>query len=123
MKKILLIVFGMAALAACKGKTDCGDLTGSYKTFEEARKDITKANYPVKKMQATPESSWIKRIEYYSCDEKEGYLIIYTTRAEEYIHEHVPIAVWNEFSTSKSKGSYYNSNLVNRYPFHLKAGS
>ena len=120
MKKILLLIFGLTLLTACNSKTDCGDLTGSYDTFIEARKAITKANYPIKKIQSTPESSWIKRIEFYSCNEKEGYLIIYTTRAEEYIHAHVPIAVWDEFSSSKSKGSYYNSNLVNRFPFNLK---
>lgn len=123
MKKILLLIFGFTLFTACSSKTDCGDLTGNYSSFIEARKDITKANYPIKKIQSTPESSWIKRIEFYSCNEKEGYLIIYTTRAEEYIHAHVPIAVWEEFSTSKSKGSYYNSNLVNRYPFTLKAAS
>ncbi len=120
MKKALLIIFTTVSLIACKNKTDCTELSGTYSTFVEARKDITKANYPIKKIQSTPESSWIKRIEFYSCDEKEGYLIIYTTRAEEYIHAHVPINVWEEFSTSKSKGSYYNTNIVNRYPFQLK---
>lgn len=120
MKKILLIIFGTVALLACNNKTDCSELSGSYTNFIDARKDITKANYPIKKIQSTPESSWIKRIEFYSCDEKEGYLIIYTTRSEEYIHAKVPIAVWEELSTSPSKGSYYNSNIINRYPFNLK---
>src|SRR5690606_3122490 len=120
MKKTLLIIFGTASLLACKGKTDCQELSGTYSTFVEARKEITKANYPIKKIQSTPESSWIKRIEFYSCNEKEGYLIIYTTRAEEYIHAHVPFANWEEFSTAKSKVSYYNTNIVNRYAFKLK---
>ena len=120
MRKTLLIIFGTATLFACKGKTDCEELSGTYSTFVDARKEITKANYPVKNIQSTPESSWIKRIEYYSCNEKEGYLIIYTTRGEEYIHAHVPQTIWDEFSTSKSKGSYYNTNIVNRYPFNLK---
>ena len=120
MKKTLLLVFCVTSLLACKSKTDCSDLSGTYTTFEEARKDITKANYPVKHIQSTPESSWIKRIEFYSCNGKEGYLVIYTTRAEEYIHEHVPIVIWEEFSKSTSKGSYYNTNLVNRYVFEIK---
>ncbi|MBA5791404.1 KTSC domain-containing protein [Flavobacterium sp. xlx-214] len=120
MKKILLFCLCSTAFLACNKKADCGDLTGTYTTFVEARKDITKANYPVKHIQSTPESSWIKRIEYYSCDGAQGYLIIYTTRAEEYIHAHVPIEVWKEFSTSKSKGSYYNTNIVNRYVFEIK---
>lgn len=120
MKKCLLILFVLVGVVACNKKTDCHELTGSYTTFVEARKDITKANYPFKKVQATPESSWIKRIEFYSCDQKQGYLIIYTTRSEEYIHANVPVKVWEELSTSTSKGSYYNSNIVNRYPFNLK---
>ena len=119
MKKFLLLAFGIATLASCKGKTDCSELSGTYTTFEEARKDITKAEFSVKKMQSTPESSWIKRIEYYSCDGETGYLIIYTTRAEEYIHAHVPMKIWEEFSTSSSKGSYYNSNIINRYNFEI----
>ena len=119
MKKFLLIAFGIATLTACKGKTDCSELSGTYSSFKEARKDIAKADFAVKKMQSTPESSWIKRIEYYSCDGKSGYLIIYTTRAEEYIHANVPIKVWDEFSTSGSKGSYYNSHIINRYNFEI----
>ncbi len=121
MNKILCVIFGATMFLACNSKTDCSELTGNYSNFIDARKDITKANYPVKKIQSTPESSWIKRIEFYSCDEKEGYLIIYTTRSEEYIHAHVPLNVWEELSTSTSKGSYYNSNIINRYPFNLKA--
>ncbi|HLV51240.1 MAG TPA: KTSC domain-containing protein [Flavobacterium sp.] len=120
MKKFLLLTFGVAMLTACGGKTDCTELSGTYSTFEDARKDITKADYLVKKIQSTPESSWIKRIEYYSCDGEKGYLIIYTTRSEEYIHSNVPVAIWEELSTSKSKGSYYNSNLVNRYVFEIQ---
>lgn len=121
MKKILLLFVCVALFMACKSKTDCSEISGTYSNFEDARKEITKANYPVKHILSTPESSWIKRIEYYSCDGQEGYLIIYTTRSEEYIHSHVPIAIWDELSTSKSKGSYYNSNLVNRYVFELKS--
>ena len=120
MKKNILIIFTLIGFISCNKKTNCDELTGNYTTFVEARKDITKANYPIKKVQATPESSWIKRIEFYSCDEKQGYLIIYTTRSEEYIHANVPITIWEELSTSASKGSYYNSNIVNRYPFNLK---
>jgi len=120
MKKSLLLLFGSICFLACDNKTDCQDLSGTYSTFVEARKDITKAKYPITKIQSTPESSWIKRIEFYSCNEKDGYLIIYTTRAEEYIHAHVPMSVWDEFSSSKSKGSYYNTNIINRYPFNLK---
>ncbi len=120
MKNTLLIIFAVAGLISCGSKTDCHELSGTYTTFAEARKDITKADYPIKKIQLTPESSWIKRIEFYSCNEKEGYLIIYTTRAEEYIHAQVPLSIWEELSTSKSKGSYYNTHIVNRYPFNLK---
>lgn len=120
MKKILLLAFVAASFLACNNKKECDELKGSYSTFVEARKEITKANYPIKRMQLTPESSWIKRIEYYSCNEEVGYLIVYTTRSEEYIHAHVPLKIWEELSTSSSKGSYYNSNLVNRYPFNLK---
>jgi len=119
MKKILFVILCGTAIVACNSKTDCSELTGNYSNFIDARKDITKANYPVKKIQSTPESSWIKRIEFYSCDEEAGYLIIYTTRSEEYIHANVPMSVWDELSTSTSKGSYYNSNIINRYPFNL----
>ncbi len=120
MKKYLLLVFASTALIACGGKTDCAELEGNYTNFIDARKEITKADFPVKNVQSTPESSWIKRIEYYSCDGATGYLIIYTTRSEEYIHKNVPMAVWEELSTSSSKGSYYNRNIVNRYVFEIQ---
>lgn len=121
MKKILLLNLIVFALLSCNSKTNCNELSGTYTNFVDARKDITKADFPVKKIQSTPESSWIKRIEFYSCDQQNGYLIIYTTRSEEYIHANVPIKIWDELSTSTSKGSYYNSNIINRYPFNLKA--
>ena len=120
MKKLIPFIFGTLFLTACNNKVDCGKLSTNFETFQEARKEISQADFPFKKIQSTPESSWIKRIEYYSCDERDGYLIIYTTRGEEYIHAHVPKSIWEELSASKSKGSYYNTNLVNRYPFHLK---
>jgi hypothetical protein len=121
MKKIILLNILFITLSACNNKKSCNELTGSYTNFVDARKEITKAYYPVKKIQSTPESSWIKRIEFYSCDQQQGYLIIYTTRSEEYIHANVPMKVWDELSTSTSKGSYYNANIINRYPFHLKS--
>lgn len=121
MKKIILLNILFITLSACNNKKSCNELAGSYTNFVDARKEITKADYPVKKIQSTPESSWIKRIEFYSCDQQQGYLIIYTTRSEEYIHANVPMKVWDELSTSTSKGSYYNANIINRYPFHLKS--
>jgi|SRR5690554_473365 len=121
MKKFLPLIIASMALMACGGKTDCAELTGTFTNFIDARKEITKANFPVKNVQSTPESSWIKRIEYYSCDGSTGYLIIYTTRSEEYIHKNVPVEVWDELSNSSSKGSYYNRNIVNRYVFEIQS--
>lgn len=120
MEKNIFYALALFTIIACNNKKECNELTGTYTTFVEARKDITKANYPIKKIQLTPESSWIKRIEFYSCNEEDGYLIIYTKRSEEYIHAHVPLPIWEELSTSASKGSYYNLHIINRYPFNLK---
>jgi hypothetical protein len=65
----------------------------------------------------TNESSWIKSVEYYSCDEVTGFLLITTKKGKEYIHNGVPKDLWSKFIHSNSFGSFYNSNIKGKYQY------
>lgn len=72
MKKTLLIIFGTASLLACKSKTDCEELSGTYSTFVEARKDITKANYPIKKFSQPPKALGLSVLNFTAATKKKA---------------------------------------------------
>lgn len=53
--------------------------------------------------------------EYLSCEEETGFFIFETKRGKIYIHKGMPIEVWEEFISAKSKGSYYAKNIRGKY--------
>ncbi len=63
----------------------------------------------------TADSSWILWAEYLSCDKKTGYFIFETEKNKIYIHENMPIEIWEDFKSALSKGSYYSKNIRGRY--------
>ena len=61
-----------------------------------------------------PNSSWITRAEY--CGNR---FLILTMRGREYIFDCVPLSVWRRYRAAASKGTFYNSQLRDRYRLRL----
>lgn len=105
-------------LIAFQGRSQtCKDLPAKYTSYEQANSKIKAATWTYSEARSTPESSWIRRISYCSCDGRTGFLLILTD-SKEYIHAKFPKSMWDEFKEASSKGSYYNENVRGRFLFY-----
>lgn len=108
-----LHLFSLLFFISC-GNKNCNDLNSNFKSFDDAIEVVRETNFSIEEKVNT-DSSWIDSIEYYSCDEQLGFLIINTNKGRSYIHKNVPIQVWNEFKNASSYGKYYNNFIKGRY--------
>ena len=98
---------------------DCNKLPAIYTSYSQGIELVKSSSFKVKETANTSNSSWITSAKYYSCDGNTGYLIYTTNKDYEYIHQGVPVNIWEGFKNASSKGSYYNSNIKNRYRLKL----
>lgn len=117
MKFLFILITSSILLTSCD-KSDCENLGANFSSYNSAISTIRSTDFSIEEKENT-DSSWIDSIEYYSCDGETGFLIINTKRGQSYIHNGVPIAVWEEFKNASSFGSYYNSSIKGRYYFNL----
>lgn len=94
----------------------CKDLPDRYSSYHDANQKIKSSTWLFSDSRPTPESSWIIRISYFSCDGETGFLLVRAGRLE-YIHSNFPKSMWNEFRAAPSKGTYYNARIRGRYQF------
>ena len=111
MKFISLLITLM--LVSCS-KKNCNDINSNFTSYKNAIETVKKSTFAIEEKVNT-DSSWIDSIEFYSCDEISGYLIINTKKGKSYIHKDVPIQVWNEFKNADSFGRFYNQNIKGVY--------
>ena len=95
-------------------KTNCNDINSDFNSYNNAIEVVQNSSFAIEEKVET-DSSWIDSIEYYSCDEASGYLILNTKKGKSYIHKNVPIQVWNEFKKADSFGRFYNQNIKGNY--------
>jgi hypothetical protein len=98
----------------------CKDLPASFKSYTEAISKIKEAKFKIKESANTSGSSWVTSANFYSCDGESGFLIYTTNKGYEYIHQGLPISIWNGFKNASSKGSYYNANIKRRYQLRIE---
>lgn len=116
----ILILFLLINLSAFGQSYNCSNLPKKYNSYESAIKIIQSASFEYKDYSHQFSSSWIGSIAYFSCDKKSGYLIIRAHNGKSYIHQRVPINLWQGLKSAKSKGSYYSNNIRGNYLFKLK---
>ena len=116
MRKIIVLIIVLFTLSC--NSLDCKTLPNSYESYSKAIALIEQTTFNFTDEVDTSSSSWIRKANYYSCDNSTGYLII-ETDSENYIHQDVPIAVWKEFKDATSFGRYYNSHFKGSYKLTL----
>jgi hypothetical protein len=104
--------FFLLLFISCSG--NCDSISKNFSSYDEAISIIRSTDFIIEENIDT-DSSWIDSIEYYSCDEASGYLIVNTKKGKSYIHENVPIQVWNQFKNADSFGRFYNQNIKGNY--------
>jgi len=116
MKKIVFIFIISLTMLSC-GKEGCENLQETYNSQPEALKAIRAAEFLVKDIHTTANSSSIKRIEYYSCDGKQGYLIVYNLSGDVKLHREVPLAIWEGLKSAEFMRNYYNDNVKDYFAY------
>ena len=114
MKKILIAFTFIFISVNCSSQT-CKELPTNFSSYSEAIDAIHDAGFKLTDKLPAGKSSWIATAKFYSCDGVNGYLVYTTNKGKEYIHEKVPLTVWNSFKNAPSTGSYYVSNIKGRY--------
>jgi hypothetical protein len=103
---------------SCGNDQPCDSVAKEFRTYENAIDVVKAARFIFTDSVNTSNSSWIRGAWYYSCDSKAGYFII-KTDSRNYIHDKVPISVWQGFKNAESFGSFYNSNIRGKFRLDL----
>lgn len=111
MRKIIVIL--TLFFISCVDK-NCEDLNSKFTSYDDAIDLVKNTDFNFEEKVNT-DSSWIDSIEFYSCDEISGYLIVNTNNGRSYIHKNVPVQVWSEFKNAESYGRFYNQNIKDNY--------
>ncbi len=133
--RILLIIFYILLLISCNQEkidnlgsqisvseyepSNCNELPAYFNNYKHALEKVKSASFKISDKINTYKSIWIRGASFYSCDSQTGFLIIETDK-KEYIHQDVPINVWNNFKKAGSFGSYYSSNIKGKYKIKIK---
>ncbi len=117
-KKIIsyLIILVFILFISCS--ENCNELPNSFSNYEQAREMVLTSNYQITEVADVSDSPWITSVEYLSCDGLNGFFVIkigYKT----YIHQNMPIEVWENFTEVESKGSFYSKKIRGRYQLKL----
>ncbi len=118
MKPYLLSIILSTILFSCNGQ-DCSKIPQTFQTYAEAKRTIAATNFALTENLNTSKSSWIRSAQFFSCDSRKGFMIFKTDK-EEYIHQDLPISIWNNFKQAVSFGSFYSSNIKKKYQLKLR---
>lgn len=118
MSRVITILLLIALTSSCKSQ-NCKALPTSFPSYLGAIKQVRNSNFTSSEKLNTDKSSWIKGLQFYSCDSKVGFLIIQTDN-KEYIHQNLPVEIWNELKVAESFGSFYNNRIKNKYQLTLR---
>lgn len=118
--KIIVYIFIISTLISCSSKAqDCKNLQQTFSSYKAAIDKIRSTSFKFTDRLPSGKSSWITSANYYSCDGVSGYLIYTTKKAGQYIHQQVPLFIWQNFKNATSSGSYYDKNIKGRYKLPL----
>lgn len=99
-------------------KSKCNKLPSSFVSYPDAQKKIENETFLIHETTNTFRSSWIRDLHFYSCDGKTGFILL-KAKGKVYIHQNVPIAIWNNLKGANSLGSYYSSYIRNKYELKM----
>ena len=117
MKKLIIVIYTVilnSVFVIAQSNNPCESLPESFSSYEQAQQQVQNAVFKVHESVDTRKSSWIRGLTYYSCDGHVGFFIM-KTDSKSYIHENVPIEIWNDLKNADSFGSYYNENIKHNY--------
>ena len=115
MKHFLLTIYFIIQISGLIYSQSCKQLPDKFNSYSQAKSIIHNTTFKYTDKLPYGKSSWIASATFYSCDGSTGYLVYTTDKGREYIHEKVPIRIWEEFKNASSSGSYYVHNIKGRF--------
>jgi hypothetical protein len=120
MKRLtILIALIFAGLYLNASDNNCTQSTESWKSEKEAIASIESTTFSYSESFHAEKSEWMESVQYYSCDEEYGYMVVKCNK-KTYFHQEVPMAVWKALKEANSPGGYYNFYIKNKYKFDKK---
>lgn len=115
---IFFIYLIISFSTSCKSNLDCEGISSGFISYEQAESLIREATYSFKDTNY-PNSDWIEKLEFFSCDGSVGYLILSTKKGKSYLYQNIPIDVWEELEKADSKGKVYHKRIKSNNDFQL----
>ena len=120
MKRLpILIALIFAGLYLDAHEDGCSTIQEDWKSEKEAISYIESTIFLSSESLTPNEESWLTSAHFYTCNEETGYLIIKSNR-KTFIHQEVPVGIWNSLKEAKTIGGYYNFYIKNNYKLEKK---
>jgi hypothetical protein len=118
LKSVIVLTFASAWLNSCKTTEIPEEPQPAAFTDYQTAETWIKENHNAETI--TPQSSLIKKIEYYPAING-GYLIIYLHRgkAPTLLYQNINQQLWDAFKNAASKGKFYNAKILGNKNFIL----
>lgn len=115
--KYLFLVLSLCIFASAQSQ-NCKDLPDLFNSQQSALNKVELSKFNLKESIDTSKSSWIIGLSFYSCNKKIGFLIL-KTKSQKYIHQEVPVLLWEKLKNSTSFGAFYNHNIKGKYKIRV----
>lgn len=112
-----IVIMGILIFPFCSINKTCSNDDFSFDSYDSALRGIKSTSFTYYD-EFEPSNDWMGTVTFFSCDKKDGFLII-EIRHEEYIYQEVPIKIWKNFKAAESPGSFYSRNIKGNYQFQL----
>lgn len=113
---IALIFLGLYLNAQ---EDNCNKISNEWKSEKDAISLVENTVFTFSELVSPDQNSWMSSAHYYSCDKEYGYLIVKSEK-KIFIHQDVPVVVWNALKNANSIGGYYNFYIKNKYRLERK---
>ena len=106
-------------LVTAKTKKNCEGLKASFKSYPKAYLAIKATQFAIHRKRKIEASTYLHKLEFYSCDKERGYLIIEYKNNLAFVHQNVSFSIWQDLEFQPDPLSYYLLNIKNNYKYEL----
>jgi hypothetical protein len=122
MKKTLVLIFLISLGIILNAQIDnCVHTNTNWKSEKEAIRTIESESFAKTEEIEGDIDSWMVSAHYYSCNEDFGFLIV-KGQKKSFVHQNVPVAIWQALKDARSKGGYYNFYIKNKFQLQNSGG-
>lgn len=111
---VLLISLLLIGLYLNANKDSCFQAPENWKSEKDAIKLIENAIFSNSESVKPSAKSWMTSAHFYTCNNEFGYLIVKSEK-KTFVHQDVPVAIWNALKDARTIGGFYNFYIKNQY--------